>query len=260
MSDGYIHGATSAREVARLEKQGDWTAAFTFPGFGARPGERVVDLACGVGAMSSRLASQFDGLRLVGVDLSATQLAACRENHPTIPVLRADATRLPFPDGSIDKVFCSWLLEHVASPVAVLREVRRVLKPGGVCQFVEVDNFSFVTRPHLPAAHEALRLLNAAQLRAGGDPGIGPRLHHAFLVAGFRRFTLEPVVLHGTHARPDFLGAFIDEFVEIFESVEGALGDEGRAVLDAAIAELRGLRQQPSAELTYTPVLARGFR
>lgn len=260
MADGYIHGATSPREIARLEKQGDWTAAFTFPGFGAGPGERVVDLACGVGAMSSRLMKAFPGVHLAGVDLSPTQLAACRANHPHLPVLRADATRLPFPDGSIDKVFCSWLLEHVTSPVAVLREVRRVLKPGGMCQFVEVDNDSLVTRPLLPATHEALRRLNAAQVRAGGDPGIGVRLHHAFRAAGFRRFTIEPVALHGTQARPAFLAAFIDEFVEIFESVEGALGPEGRPLLEAAMAELRSLAHAPAAELKYTPVLARGFR
>lgn len=260
MTEAYIHGATDAREIARLEKQGDWTAAFAFAGFDARPGHRVLDLACGVGAMSSRLRRAFPGVRLVGLDLSASQIAACRRNHPEVPLVRATGARLPFPDGAFDRVFCSWLLEHVPSPVAILREVRRVLAPGGRCQFVEVDNHSFVTRPLLPAAHEVLRRLNAAQVRAGGDPAIGARLHHLFGAAGFRRFTLEPVRLHGTHERPAFLAAFVEEFVEIFESVEASLGPEGRAGLHAAVAELRGVLTDATAELTYTPMLARAFR
>jgi SAM-dependent methyltransferase len=260
MSSAYIHGATDAREIARLDTQGDWTAAFTFPLFDARPGHRVLDLACGVGAMSSRLLRHFPGLRLVGLDLSATQLDACRRTHPGVPLVRASGERLPFADGTFDRVYCSWLLEHVPSPVTILHEVRRVLAPGGLCQFVEVDNHSFFTRPLLPAAHEVLRRLNAAQVRAGGDPAIGARLHHLFRLAGFRRFTVAPVRLHGTHARPAFLAAFVEEFVGIFESVEESLDAQGRLVLHDAIAELRGVLAEPSAELTYTPVLAQAFR
>jgi ubiquinone/menaquinone biosynthesis C-methylase UbiE len=256
----YIHGSTDAKEIARLEKQGDWTAAFTFPSFDARPGHRVLDLACGVGAMSSRLVRAFPGIRLVGVDLSESQLRACRANHPTLHLARADGAHLPFADGTFDRVFCSWLLEHVPAPVPVLREVRRVLAPGGVCQFVEVDNYSFITRPLLPSAQEVLRRLNAAQRRAGGDPCIGPRLHHLFRAAGFRRFTVEPVVMHGTHARPEYLAAFVEEFAEIFESVDESLGPQAGPLLAEAVRELHGLLAQPSAELRYTAHRAQGFR
>jgi SAM-dependent methyltransferase len=260
VSAPYVHGGTDAREVARLEKQGDWTAAFAFDGFEAPPGARVLDLACGVGAMSARLARAFERLRLVGLDLSAQQLAACRRAHPEVPVLRALATCMPFASGTFDRVFCSWLLEHVPRPTDVLREVFRVLKPAGVCQFVEVDNWSLVTRPMLPATHALLRALNAAQGRALGDPAIGPRLFHHARAAGFRRFTLEPVRLHATSAQPAFLSAFIDEFAEIFESLDESLGPGSAPLIAEAVAELRAVARQAGVALTYTPWRLRAER
>lgn len=261
MSGAYIHGSTDAREVGRLEKQAEWTASFTFRFFDAAPGMRVLDLACGTGAMAWRLARAFPGITLVGLDLSPSQLSACRRNHPEVAVLRADGTRLPFADGTFDRVHCSWLLEHVPRPLAVLREVRRVLVPRtGACQFIEVDNWSMATRPLLRDVHELLARLNAAQARAGGDPAIGARLHHLFAQAGFRRFTVEPIALHGTQRDPRFLANFVDEFAEIFEGLDESLGAEHHPLIARASRQLRALVHEPDAELRYTARLARGFR
>ncbi len=256
MSTGYVHGSTTEREIARLEKQGDWTAAFSFPRFDAQPGMRVLDLACGVGAMAARLERSFPGIQLVGVDLSAGQLNACRKNHPEVPVARGDGTRLPFGDETFDRVHCTWLLEHVPDPIAVLREVRRVLKPHGRCHFVEVDNFSFASTPHLRDVSELLHRLNRAQEEAGGDPGVGVRLAAHFRAAGFTDVVVEPVRLHGTQKDPAFLEAFIDEFAEIFDGLGESLGADALPLIDAAARALRGLVTRPEAELFYTAFIA----
>lgn len=259
MSAGYVHGATDAREIDRLERQAAWTAAFTFPRFDAAPGLRVLDLACGVGAMAARLNEAFPGCALVGLDLSASQLAACRQGHPEIAVVRADGTRMPFADGTFDRVHCSWMLEHVPAPAEVLRDVRRVLKAGGVAQFIEVDNWSLETEPRLTDVHDLLRRLNEAQVRAGGDPGIGPKLHHHLEAAGFRRFSLEPVRLHATHAQPGFFAGFVEEFTGIFEGLDESLPHE-QALIARAVAQLRGALTNPDATLDYTAWLARAQR
>ena len=167
--------------------------------------------------MAARLARACPGLNLVGVDLSAAQLAAAHANHPTLPVTRADATRLPFADSTFDRVHCSWLLEHVPSPVDVLKDVRRVLKPGAMCQFIEVDNATFATTPACPEANEVMRRLNDAQLRGGGDPFVGRKLERLFAAAGFTRVEVERRPLIGNAGEPGFFRAFVDEFVEIFE-------------------------------------------
>lgn len=88
-------------------------------------GARVLDLACGNGALRPRL----DPRRYLGVDNVAAELAAARRRG--VPeVVRADATRLPLPDGSVDTVVCSMALMLLPLE-ATLREIRRVLSPGG---------------------------------------------------------------------------------------------------------------------------------
>lgn len=256
---GYVHGGTDAREVARLEKQADFTASFTFSTLALKPGMRVLDLATGVGAMGARLRRACPEALVVGVDLSAGQLAAARRNHSTLPVLRGDATQLPFADGTFERVHCSWLLEHVPSPVAVLREVRRVLRPGGFCQFVEVDNSTFQTEPRCEAAHTVLGWLNEAQLRGGGDPFVAKKLPAAFLEAGFSHVEVVPHAMHGHAGARAFFEAFVVEFAEIFEGLDESLGVAAMPTIEAAAAELRALLDTPGASMRYTPSIARGF-
>jgi ubiquinone/menaquinone biosynthesis C-methylase UbiE len=79
--------------MARLEKQ----ANFTFASLDLKRGQRVLDLATGVGAMGAmgaRLVRSWPGIDLVGVDLAEGQLAAARENHPELRILRGNASRL----------------------------------------------------------------------------------------------------------------------------------------------------------------------
>lgn len=256
----YVHGTTTAREVARLEKQADFTASFTFDTLDLKPGHRVLDLATGVGAMGVRLLRLCPGIHLTGVDLAPAQLAASRQNHPELPVLRADATRLPFPDATFDRIHCSWLLEHVPAPAQVLAEVHRVLKPGGMCHFIEVDNATFGTTPACPSVAEVMRRLNEAQQRGGGDPFVGRRLETLFASAGFERVQLDRRLMLGSRVEPRFFQAFIDEFAEIFEGLDESLGKEAMPLIESAITELRGLWDAPGGELRYTPSIARAWR
>ena len=257
----YVHGSTDAREIARLEKQADWTAAFTFSHFDAAPGMRVLDLATGVGAMAVRLAARFPGISLVGVDLSQQQLSAARENHPELSFIRGDATKLPFDDATFDRVHCSWLLEHVPDPTAVLREVKRVLAPGGSCQFIEVDNASYRITPAFPEVDQTMRSLNSAQQRAGGNPFVGQILHRFFKAAAFRKFTIEPCVLHATSAgSPELMGRFIDEFAEILEGLDESLGQDMVPTITTAAGQLRSVANRPDGEMRYVAMLAKGYR
>lgn len=100
----------------------DWLVQ-ALPGSTAAP--RVLDLACG----SAPVASRLPGRTYVGVDLSAAELRRARTHRRT--VAQADVTRLPVADGAVDAVVVSMALMLVPLDAA-LREVRRVLRPGGV--------------------------------------------------------------------------------------------------------------------------------
>jgi SAM-dependent methyltransferase len=95
---------------------------------------RVLDLGCGAGHSYDRLAPRES----VGVDLDAGALAGqARETHV------ADMRALPFADASFGAVLSVQSLEHVPDGAAVLREVRRVLAPGGMAIFVTPNRLTF---------------------------------------------------------------------------------------------------------------------
>lgn len=96
---------------------------------GAGPGSRVLDIACGTGALSRRLAQA--GASVTGTDLAAPMLAVARELSVGIAFMEGSADALPFPDGSFDVVTSQQGLQFFPDRPAALAEMRRVLQPGG---------------------------------------------------------------------------------------------------------------------------------
>jgi SAM-dependent methyltransferase len=116
-----------------------------------RPGERVLDLGCGAGRFVAALRDA--GADPVGVELAETALARARSNVPGAdlrPV--APDGSLPLGHGEVDVVWCSEVLEHVPDTVALLTEVRRVLRRGGRL-LVTVPDHGRVKRVVLALAH-----------------------------------------------------------------------------------------------------------
>lgn len=94
------------------------------------PGERALDLACGTGPISERLASALGEQGVVGLDLNPVMIREAVHRAPQRPVLRGDAQKLPFRDRSFDLVSAGYLFKYVHLEEFV-PEVRRVLRPGG---------------------------------------------------------------------------------------------------------------------------------
>lgn len=101
-----------------------------------QPGERVLDVAAGTGKSSAAIVKS--GASVVAVDFSAGMIAVGRKKHPDIEFVEGDAMKLPFAAGEFDAVTISFGLRNVAKPLKALKEMYRVLKPGGrivVCEF-----------------------------------------------------------------------------------------------------------------------------
>jgi demethylmenaquinone methyltransferase / 2-methoxy-6-polyprenyl-1,4-benzoquinol methylase len=103
-----------------------------------RPSERVLDLAAGTGVSTIELARS--GAYAVGCDFSLGMLRAGRARHDRrkVPLVAGDALRLPFADGAFDAVTISFGLRNVADVGQALREMARVVRPGGrlvICEF-----------------------------------------------------------------------------------------------------------------------------
>jgi SAM-dependent methyltransferase len=102
--------------------------------FDVRGCKRILDAACGNGRYSRFLLRQADpDALLTEFDLSEGMLrrARARLKSPRVTQAVADLTRLPYADGAFDAVVCAWVLEHLPDPTPGLRELARVLAPGG---------------------------------------------------------------------------------------------------------------------------------
>jgi SAM-dependent methyltransferase len=96
------------------------------------PSDRVLDLGCGTGIVARLLRDRLGaGTRLTGVDASAEMIAHARTLAPEIDWREANAMKLPFADASFELVVSQQMLQFVPDPAAALREIRRVLAPGG---------------------------------------------------------------------------------------------------------------------------------
>ena len=101
------------------------------------PDDRVLDVATGTGAVALELVRQ-KGCRIVGVDQSAEMLAEARRRvGDRIELVEASAEALPFADGEFDALTFTYLLRYVDDPAATLRELARVVRPGGTVAGLE---------------------------------------------------------------------------------------------------------------------------
>jgi demethylmenaquinone methyltransferase/2-methoxy-6-polyprenyl-1,4-benzoquinol methylase len=103
----------------------------------AGPGDTVLDVATGTGAVALELVRQ-KGCHVVGVDQSAEMLAEARRRvDGRVRLVEARAEALPFEDGAFDALTFTYLLRYVDDPPATLRELARVVKPGGTIAGLE---------------------------------------------------------------------------------------------------------------------------
>jgi len=148
----------------------------------AGPGDEVLDVATGTGAVARELIRQ-KGCAVAGVDQSPEMLAVAREHlPPAVKLVEAGAESLPFDDASFDALTFTYLLRYVDDPGATLRELARVVRPGGTIASLEFAVPAGVWRP-------LWRLYVAAVLPAAGRV-VSPGWHDVghFLGGSIREF------------------------------------------------------------------------
>jgi demethylmenaquinone methyltransferase / 2-methoxy-6-polyprenyl-1,4-benzoquinol methylase len=100
------------------------------------PGDRVLDACCGTGDLA--LAAQAEGGKVTGLDFSEGMLERARRKSADIEWIRGDLLRLPFQDAAFDAVTVGFGVRNVEDLDPALRELRRVLKPGGRLAVLEI--------------------------------------------------------------------------------------------------------------------------
>ena len=95
-------------------------------------GQRVLDVGCGPGALTTELVRRLGADGVAAVDPSEPFVAASRERHPGVQIERAPAEQLPFADDEFDGALAQLVVHFMTDPVAGLREMGRVTRKDGV--------------------------------------------------------------------------------------------------------------------------------
>jgi SAM-dependent methyltransferase len=154
------------------------------------PGLSVLDCGCGPGSITMGIATSVAPGNVVGVDFGQSQIerakvAAAREGRRNVRFETGDAYSLPFEKGIFDRVFSHALMEHLRDPVAALRELCRVLKPGGVIGVCSPDWGGFILSPSSSELSRAVETYMALQSQNGGDVHAGRKLGQHLAAGGF---------------------------------------------------------------------------
>lgn len=262
----YTHGHHESVLRGHQRRTAHDSAAYLLPLL--KPGLSVLDIGCGPGTITADLAALVAPGPVTAVDQVDDVLGVARaeieqRGLSNVSFGTADAHRLDFPDGAFDVVHAHQVLQHVADPVTVLREMRRVCAPGGVVAARDADYAGFIWFPQLPAL-DLWRDLYARTARAnGGEPDAGRRLLSWARRAGFDDVTPSGSVwCYATPAAREWWGGMWADRI-LHSRIAGDLRDLGLATtaeLEEISAAWRAWAAAPDGwiAIPHGEVLCRG--
>ncbi|RUQ97516.1 methyltransferase domain-containing protein [Labedella endophytica] len=191
-TERYTHGHHDSVLRAHAWRTVENSASYLVPHL--RPGCSVLDVGSGPGTITVDIARRVAPGRVVGIDAvadvvgQATALADS-EGLRNVEFATGDAYALDFPDDSFDIVHAHQVLQHLGDPVAALREMRRVTRPGGIVAARDVIYVAAAWYPLLPGLAEWMRIYQGVAHANGGDPNAGRALKALAHEAGFSDVT-----------------------------------------------------------------------
>jgi ubiquinone/menaquinone biosynthesis C-methylase UbiE len=185
MADVYIHGHHPSVLQSHTWRTAENSAAYLLPELtGAMA---ILDVGCGPGTITAGLAARVADGHVTGMD-SVPEIvakAAADFPRPNLTFTTGNVYALDYPDDSFDVVHAHQVLQHLGDPVAALREMRRVTRPGGLVAARDGDYGAMVWYPGRPVLAEWRELYERVARAAGGEPDAGRMLHAWARQAGF---------------------------------------------------------------------------
>jgi ubiquinone/menaquinone biosynthesis C-methylase UbiE len=186
-ADVYTHGHHASVLRSHTWRTAENSAAYLLPQL--RAGQALLDVGCGPGTLTADLARRVAPGRAVGIDRAEEVLAQARAHAARegvrVELAVGDVYALDFRDASFDVVHAHQVLQHLTDPVRALRELRRVLRPGGVVALRDSDYASFAWAPLEPGLERWLALYRAVARHNRAEPDAGRFLEGWARAAGF---------------------------------------------------------------------------
>jgi SAM-dependent methyltransferase len=264
----YFHGS-AAIEQRRLARRTAATSGGFFMPY-LRPGMSVLDCGCGPGSISLGLAEAVANGEVVGIDIQTAQVdraraLAAERGVTNVRFEVGSVDELPFPNASFDAAFAMTVMEHVREPLRALREMKRVLKPGGVVGIADDDGATVLWEPRTPRLTQALGLFLRLIEYHGGNPYGARHNRQRLLQAGFVRPIATASIwgggVWGTPEETRDLCVWFADQLSMPATVEvvTSQGWADHATLDAIYAELLAWGERPDAYFAVMGVAAVGW-
>lgn len=236
----YIHGYSHTEQVRLIQQAEYWRDKLILQNINYQPGESLLEIGCGAGAILGILGQTFPGLKLAGIDLEDKQIKYASNHLKNLNLnntdLRiGDATTLPWLDHQFDHLYAIWFLEHLPNPQLVLKEAKRVLKPGGTITLTETDYRTMLITPESADYRYLMDSLCELMLEAKGNPYMGQSLGTLLTLTGFKSVANQPFPVHHAHSLDS---QELRSFVEYVDSWLAPIVDLAAATLDKDVQQL----------------------
>ncbi|KAM0749401.1 putative ubiE/COQ5 methyltransferase [Meredithblackwellia eburnea MCA 4105] len=194
MSESKKEAAYTHGHVPSVLRSHSWRTAQNSAGFllpHLEPHFHILDVGCGPGTISVDLAKLVPQGKVTGLEYAAEVLVTASKNAEekgvkNIEWVTGDVHKLTYPDNTFDVVYAHQVLQHVTDPVQALREMYRVVKPGGIVAVRDSDFAAFLWYPSpLPGMDNWLQLYLKVAKNNGGEPLAGRHLHAWARQVGF---------------------------------------------------------------------------
>lgn len=209
---------------------------------GVEAGQRALDVGCGPGALTAELVQRLGAENVAAADPSEPFVAAARERHPGVDVHLAPAEQLPFADDEFDAALAQLVVHFMADAVAGLREMARVVRPGGAVA-ASVWDLAGDRAPISPFWTAARRLEPRAQDEAALAGARQGHLAELFDQAGLTGIETAELTSSVTY----------DSFDEWWDPYTGGVGPAGQYAMSLPEDDRARLREECRSVLPESP-------
>lgn len=193
----YTHGHTPAVVRQHARRTADEAAAFLIPEL--LPGMRLLDVGCGPGSITLGLAERLAPGEVIGLDLSQETLDAARRDaaargQENVRYQEGSVYEIPFGEASFDVAYAHQVFQHLRERELALREMLRVVRPGGLVAVRDVDWGTVAYWPRNRWIDRFVEIHLRTWYRNGGEPQMGRQLRALFNAAGVAELQITAAV------------------------------------------------------------------
>ncbi len=232
-----------------------------------KAGMHLLDCGCGPGTLTCGFAEIIAPGPVTAIDIEPSQVATTAARAKDLGLANvtcrtASIYDLPFDDNSFDAVFVSAVLGNIAKPYDAVKEIYRVLKPGGVAGIREFDHAANMMYPTNPIFARSIELYLEMRRHSGNAENFGREVKSAMHQAGFHNIDAKGV--YESYASETDVHAYAEGIIAIFEEMFGvnaiANGLTTQDEYDAMIKAWRDWPNDPGAFFTTAWVEALGWK